>query len=148
MIVRPEELFNNVYNGSFVMGKIGKPVLIVKNPPSHLGFKDITYSYLIEIIPRVFLIDSVLFLVLLSALFLGDLLFTISLSDLIRLLYFVWITIVAVIGCLTTLIFVIGVKEILKRKNDAPSLIKVLFFGAFTLALFSYLIYWIMLTFY
>ncbi len=110
------------------MGKEDEAVLLAKDSASQLGSGEITYQSLTRIFPIVLMVDAILFLLLYI---LG------TENNYYTSILIVWIFFSAILGYLTALICMAGIEAVLNRKSAAPSVLSLLFFGAFTVIWFA-----------
>jgi len=121
------------------MGNEDEGSLLAKDSASPFSFSDITYSSLKRALLPVILADIILF----SLLSFGGVDNYYGPSILIA-----WIFVSVPVGYLTALTCAAGVEENLKGKYDAPSWLKLLLLGAFTVVLFSVWLYVVRMVFF
>ncbi len=112
----------------FTMGKEEETVLLARDSASQLGLGDITYPSLTRLFPIVLMVDAILFLLLFL---LG------TENNYYTSILIIWIFVSAILGYLTALICMAGIEALLNGKSDAPSVLKLFFFGAFTVVWFA-----------
>lgn len=110
------------------MGKEEETVLLARDSASQLGLGDITYPSLTRLFPIVLMVDAILFLLLFL---LG------TENNYYTSILIIWIFVSAILGYLTALICMAGIEALLNGKSDAPSVLKLFFFGAFTVVWFA-----------
>ena len=126
----------NIYYSKWfisIMVNVDESVLIARESGSQFTV-ELTYALLSRIFPVVLLADIFLFLVMLLIYFEG------SASYFGVILLVIWILLTAAVGYLAALICTAGIEENIKRTRDAPSLFKVLLFGAFSIIWFAALL--------